>query len=183
MKHPDPTPTQVRTRCILTIDEMACWLDMLLDTSVIFTGAHSVPLKTIGHDKDHYTVILSAQADGTKMKAYVVFKGKGTCLIKDLQCMLGIVVHFSSCTVSSVSCPLANVCLCGMPNIATQVKYTSRNFPHALPHSNRLPTLYGMYVLRVICAAVTTRGLPIPTVMNTRVEEIKKQLARSLICE
>ena len=52
---------------------------MLSDTTVDFTGARAVPLKTTGHDKDHYTVIV--------------------CLSrwhKDLQRIPGIVVCFSS---------------------------------------------------------------------------------------
>ena len=77
-------------------DETACWMDMPSDTTVNLTGSRSVPLKSTGHEKDHFTVILTARADGTKAKPYVVFKGKGTRLIKDLQCIAGIVVRFSS---------------------------------------------------------------------------------------
>ena len=76
------------------MDEAACWMDTPSDTTIAVTG--SVPLKTSGHEKDHFTVILTAKADGTKMKPYVVFKGKGTRLIKDLQNIPGIVVHFSA---------------------------------------------------------------------------------------
>ena len=80
--------------CMFAIDETACWMDMPSDTSVAITGAYSVPLKTTGHEKDHFTIILSAKADVTKMKPFVVFKGKG--LIKDVQCISGIVVRFSA---------------------------------------------------------------------------------------
>ena len=80
---------------VIAMDETACWFDMPSDTTVDVTGARSVPLKTTGHEKDHYTVVLSARADGTKLKPYVVFKGKGTRLIKTLQCISGIVVRFS----------------------------------------------------------------------------------------
>ena len=66
------------------------------DTTVDSTGARSVPIKTTGHEKDHFTVILTARADGVKLKPYVVFKGKGTCLIKNLQSIQGIVVRFSA---------------------------------------------------------------------------------------
>ena len=65
------------------------------DTTVDRIGACSVPVKTTGHEKQHYTVILTARADGTKLKPYVVFKGKGTRHIKDLQHIPGIVVRFS----------------------------------------------------------------------------------------
>ena len=77
------------------MDETACWLDMPSETTVDTTGASCVPLKTTGHDTDHFTVILSACADGTKLKPYIVFKGKGTRLIKDLPKMQGVVVRFS----------------------------------------------------------------------------------------
>ena len=38
-------------------------------------GERSVPLRTIGHEKGRLTVVLSAMADGKKLKPYVVFKG------------------------------------------------------------------------------------------------------------
>jgi len=63
---------------IFAMDETACYMDMTADTTVTLTGAHSVPLKTIGPKKDHFTVILTAKADGTKLILFVVFKGKGT---------------------------------------------------------------------------------------------------------
>ena len=52
--------------------------------------------KTTGHEKDHFRVILMGRADGKKMKPYIVFKGKGTRLIKELQKILDVVVSFSS---------------------------------------------------------------------------------------
>ena len=80
---------------IYAMDETACWFDMVSDTTVHSTGACSVPVKSTGHEEDHYTVVLTARADGTKLKPYVVFKGKGTRLIKHLKCINGIVVAFS----------------------------------------------------------------------------------------
>ena len=77
------------------MDETACWMDMPSDTTIDAIGARSVPIKTKGHEKDHFTVILTARADGTKLKPYVVFKGKGTRLIKNLQNIPGIIVRFS----------------------------------------------------------------------------------------
>ena len=76
------------------MDETACWLDMPSETTVDATGASCVSLKTTGHDTDHFTVILSACADGTQLKPYIVFKGKGTRLIKDLP-KIQVVVCFS----------------------------------------------------------------------------------------
>ena len=59
---------------IFAMDETACWMDMPSDTTVAPLGAHSIPIKTTGHTKDHYTVILTARADGTKLKLYIVFE-------------------------------------------------------------------------------------------------------------
>ena len=66
--------------CMFAMDETACWMGMPSDTTVAFTGAHSVPLNTTGHEKENFTIILSAKADGTKIKPFVVFKGKGLIL-------------------------------------------------------------------------------------------------------
>ena len=84
------------TSSIFAMDEIACWTDMPSDTTVAMAGSHSIPLKMTGHEKDHFTVIFTAKADGTQLKPFVVFKGKGTCLIKTLQQIPGIVVRFSS---------------------------------------------------------------------------------------
>ena len=66
---------------IFAMDETACWMDMPSDTTVALRGEHSVPVKSTGHEKSHFTVILTARANGTKMKPFVVFKGKGTRLL------------------------------------------------------------------------------------------------------
>ena len=118
--------------CIFAMDETACWMDMPSDTTVAITGSHSVPVKTTGHEKDHFTVILTARADGTKTRPYVVFKGKGTRLLKDLQQIPGIVVQFSangwmndSLTndyLHKIVFPSTNVYLCGMHIAATLVR-------------------------------------------------------------
>ena len=84
------------TDSIFAMDKTACWMDMPSDTTVASTGSRSVPLKSTGHEKDHFTVVLTAKANGTKLKPFIVFKGKGTRLIKDLQRIPGVVVKFSS---------------------------------------------------------------------------------------
>ena len=66
------------------------------DTTVSLCGERSVPLKSTGHEKKHFTVVLTARANGVKMKPFVVFKGKGTRLAKELEQIPGIVVRFSS---------------------------------------------------------------------------------------
>ena len=87
---------QFTNESIYAMDEIACWMDMPSDTTVHFTGARSVSLKTSGHEKDHYTVVLTAKADGSKLKPFIVFKGKGTRLIKNLCSIPGLVVRFSA---------------------------------------------------------------------------------------
>ena len=81
---------------MFAMDETACWMDMPSDSTFDILGARSVPLKTTGHEKNHFTVILTARADGKKCKPFVVFKGKGTRLIKELQQISGVVVRFSA---------------------------------------------------------------------------------------
>ena len=53
-------------------------------------------LKTSGYEKDHYTVVLTAKADGSKLKPFIVYKGKGTRLIKNLSSIPGLAVRFSA---------------------------------------------------------------------------------------
>ncbi len=87
---------QYATNCIYAMDETPCWMDMPSSTTIAPTGSRSVALKTSGHEKDHFSVVLSARADGTKLKPFIVFKGKGTRLIKALQQIPGVVVRFSA---------------------------------------------------------------------------------------
>jgi len=84
------------TDSTFAMDETACWLEMPSDTTVSSIGERSVPIKTTGHEKDHYTVILTARANGKKLKPYIVFKGKGTRLLKKLKDIPGVIVRFSS---------------------------------------------------------------------------------------
>ena len=81
---------------IYAMDETALWMDIPSDTTVHFTGAWSVSLKTSGYEKDHYTVVLTAKADRSKLKPFIVFKGKGTRLIENLSSIPGLAVRFSA---------------------------------------------------------------------------------------
>lgn len=87
---------QFEANAIYAMDETACWMDMPGDTTVHFSGARSVSVKSTGHEKDHYTVVLTAKADGTKLKPFIVFKRKGTRLIKELNTIPGVIVRFSA---------------------------------------------------------------------------------------
>ena len=57
------------------MDETPVWDDMVSTTTVDNVGASSINLKTTGHEKVMVTVCLSARADGTKLKPYIVFRG------------------------------------------------------------------------------------------------------------
>ena len=57
---------------IYAMDETACWMDMPGNSTFHTSGSRTVSLKTTGHEKDHFTVALSAKADGTKLKPFVV---------------------------------------------------------------------------------------------------------------
>ena len=48
---------------------------MILNTTLEKREAHIVNLKSTGHEKSKITVCLTAAADGTRKKAFIVFKG------------------------------------------------------------------------------------------------------------
>ena len=60
---------------ILAMHETAVWNDMISNTTLEKRGAHTVNLKSTGHEKSKITVCLTAAADGTKKKPFIVFKG------------------------------------------------------------------------------------------------------------
>ena len=76
------------------MDETHLWLDMPGATTITDSGEGSVPVRITGHEKNRFTVCLSAMADGRKLKPYVVFKGKRQ--IRELQKVPGVVVVLSS---------------------------------------------------------------------------------------
>lgn len=57
------------------MDETPVWCDMISETTVNKSGIKTVTLKTTGHEKSRISVVLAAQADGTKLKPMVAFKG------------------------------------------------------------------------------------------------------------
>ena len=69
------------------------WLDMPGETTVSGTGEKTISIRTRGHDKGRFTVILAAMADGRKLKPYVVFKGVRP--VAALMATQGVVVAFS----------------------------------------------------------------------------------------
>ncbi|KAG1968293.1 pogo transposable element with KRAB domain [Pimephales promelas] len=82
---------KIQPKNIIAMDETVVWFDMVGSTTV---DAKGVSLKTTIHEKSHLTVVLSAKADGTKLKPYVVFKG-GIKEVKLMQNISGVVVATS----------------------------------------------------------------------------------------
>jgi transposase-like protein len=80
-------------RAIGNMDETPVWLDMPGDTTITRVGSQSVPVRTTGHEKARFTVVLAAMADGTKLKPFVIFKGVRA--IPELNQIQGVVVALS----------------------------------------------------------------------------------------
>jgi len=51
---------------------------MLSNTTVDSIGHNTIAMKTTGHKKTKVSVCLTAKADGTKLKPFVVFPGEIT---------------------------------------------------------------------------------------------------------
>lgn len=60
---------------IIAMDETAFWADMVSPNTVDITGAKGIPLKTTRNEKIRVSVCLTAKADGTKWKPFIVFGG------------------------------------------------------------------------------------------------------------
>ena len=52
------------------------FFDLPRNSTVHMIGDKTVSIKTSGHEKTHFTIILACLADGTKLKPAVVFKRK-----------------------------------------------------------------------------------------------------------
>ena len=57
------------------MDETPIWADIPSATIVDMTGSKVVPIKTTGHEKQRITVCLAVEANGTKIKPFVVLPG------------------------------------------------------------------------------------------------------------
>ena len=60
-------------------------------TSVEEMGSCTVAVKTTGHDKDRFTVVLAARSGGSKLRPMLIFKGKRKD--KSLDGEMGVVVQ------------------------------------------------------------------------------------------
>lgn len=64
------------------MDETPCFFDMLSNKTVDSKGKKTILIKSTGHEKTKFTVVLSCLADGTKLKPMVIFKRKTMPKIK-----------------------------------------------------------------------------------------------------
>ena len=60
---------------IYAMDETPVSQDLVGTTTVTKVGSQDVVLKSTGHEKARVSVCLTARADGTKLKPFIVFKG------------------------------------------------------------------------------------------------------------
>ena len=75
---------------IVNMDEVPLSFDMPLTRTINTKGESSVPIKTTGHEKSNFTVVMSCTASGIKLPPMVIFKRK--TMPKD-KFPAGIVVH------------------------------------------------------------------------------------------
>lgn len=61
---------------IVNMDEVPLTFDIPLGRSVTEKGEKTVTVRTTGHEKSHFTVVLACCADGTKLPPMLIFKRK-----------------------------------------------------------------------------------------------------------
>ena len=76
--------------CIGNMDETPVWFDMPSNSTVHKAGEKTIFVKTTGHEKSHFTVVLSCMANGKKLMPMVIFKRK---LMPKEKFPKGIIVH------------------------------------------------------------------------------------------
>ena len=72
------------------MDETPVWFDMPSTRTVSKCGEKTVLIRTTGHEKSRFTVVLACMADGTRLKPMVIFKRK---TIPKENFPPGVVVH------------------------------------------------------------------------------------------
>lgn len=72
------------------MDEVPLTFDVVSNRTVDVKGSKTITIKTSGHEKTHYTAVLSCCADGTKLPPLLIFKRK--TLPKD-KIPRGIFIH------------------------------------------------------------------------------------------
>jgi transposase-like protein len=80
----------IKSDNIINMDEVPLTFDIPMGRTVEFKGTQSINIRTTGHEKSSFTVVLSCTATGKKLPPMVVFKRKTA--IKE-KIPSGIVVH------------------------------------------------------------------------------------------
>ena len=78
---------------IYVMVETPVWLEPVGKTTIATKGAKDVPIMSTGHEKLRLTVVLTARADGTKCKPYVLIPRRRP--IPELESMRGVVFNYS----------------------------------------------------------------------------------------
>src|SRR6218665_1265677 len=73
------------------MDETPMTFDLPSNRTVDSSGAKTILVKTTGHEKTHFTVVLACMADGKKLKPVVIFKRK--TLPKGVKFTPGVIVQ------------------------------------------------------------------------------------------
>src|SRR6218665_145250 len=73
------------------MDETPMTFDLPPNRTVNSSGARTILIKTTGHEKTRFTVVLACLADGTKLKPVVIFKRK--TLPKGVKFATGVIVQ------------------------------------------------------------------------------------------
>jgi hypothetical protein len=73
------------------MDETPITFDMPPNRTVNSAGAKTIMIKTTGHEKTRFTVVLACMANGTKLKPVVIFKRK--TLPKNVKFVSGVIVQ------------------------------------------------------------------------------------------
>ena len=100
----------------MAMDETAVWQDMLSNTTVDSISHNTIAMKTTGHEKTK----VSAKADGTKLKPFIVFPGAKRETILNEEFKAKCVVASSSNGWNNSICFL-NILFCFIPDFAANV--------------------------------------------------------------
>ena len=73
------------------MNETPMCFDLPGNRTIDSKGKHTVQIKTTGHEKTHFAVVLSCMADGFKLKPMVIFKRK--TIPKGEKYPPGVVIH------------------------------------------------------------------------------------------
>lgn len=66
----------VRPSHIVNMDEVPLTFDIPMGRTVAEKGENTISVRTTGHEKSHFTVVLACCADGTKLPPMIIFKRK-----------------------------------------------------------------------------------------------------------